>query len=141
MLDRLSAIAAEDRDDRFRRRPRWEPYRQRILCVALCQGAALHHVDGRTGVKDLDVWTFYARSDVGAFPAQWRLERRFDLPPFAGHFVDLIGRSIPEEPGAEPVETMRRYLSGGRTASARALAEKAVVLLDPEPLRGRVVWP
>jgi hypothetical protein len=31
-----------------------------LVCVALCQGAALHFVDGENGVKDFDVWTFYA---------------------------------------------------------------------------------
>ena len=33
------------------------------------------------------------------------------------------------------------YLSAGRTASARYLAEKAVILLEPEHLLGTVVWP
>ena len=31
-----------------------------IIAVALCQGAALHYVNGSNGIKDLDVWTFYA---------------------------------------------------------------------------------
>jgi hypothetical protein len=141
VLDRLSEIAAEDREDRFKRRPRWEAYRDRVLCVALCQGAALHYVDGRNGVKDLDVWTFFAEEpEVGPFPARWRLERRFDLEPFNGHFVDLIGRSLPKELGDDPVVVVRRYRSGGATRTARALARKAVVLLDPEQLRGKVVW-
>jgi hypothetical protein len=116
-------------------------YRDRILCVALCQGAALHYVDGRNGVKDLDVYTFYAVHDVGPFPYRWRLETRFDRAPFRGHFVDLIGRSLNESVGADPFEAVRRYLSRPRTKTARCLTKKAVVLLDPEPLRGRVAWP
>lgn len=139
VLDRLSEIAAADREDRFERKPRWEPYRDRVLCVALCQGAA--HVNGSNGVKDLDVWTFFAEAETGPFPARWPLERRFDLEPFTGHYVDLIGRSLPEEVGADPVLVIQRYLSRPATRTARALAQKAVVLLDPEPLRGRVVWP
>jgi hypothetical protein len=141
VLDRLSAIAAEDREGRFRRRPRWAPYRDRILCVALCQGAALYYVDGRNGVKDLDVWTFYAEAEVGPFPWRWRTERIFDSPPFEGHFVDLLGRSLPEPLGANPAEVVRRYLERGATPSARALAQKAVVVLDPAPFRGQLVWP
>lgn len=62
-LAELAAIAAEDRAARFARRPRWSVYRKRVICIALCQGAALHYVDGKTGVKDFDVWTFYS-----AFP-------------------------------------------------------------------------
>ena len=140
-LDRLFEIAAEDMEDRFARLPRWAPYRDRVLCVALCQGGAQHYVDGENGVKDLDVWTFFAEGGAGQFPPRWRLERVFDRKPFEGHFVDLIGRSLPEKPGADPRAVIERYLCGGRTASARALARKAVVLLDPGPLRGEVVWP
>lgn len=141
VLDRLSEIAAEDRDDRFRRRPRWERYRDRVLCVALCQGAALHYLDGENGVKDFDVWTFFAEDAAGQFPARWRRERVFDLDPFQGHYVDLIGRSLPAEIGTDPEVALSRYLSGARTPSARALSEKAVVLLHPARLRGKVVWP
>lgn len=35
-------------------------YAGRLLCRALCQGAALHYLDGKNGVKDFDVWSFYA---------------------------------------------------------------------------------
>jgi hypothetical protein len=142
VLDRLAAIAAEDREDRFRRRPRWAPYRDRVLCVALCQGAAMHYVDGKNGVKDLDVYTFFAHDGkVGTWPPRWRIEHRFDLDPFQGHYVDLIGRSLAEEVGTDPVLTVQRYLSDRPTATARALAQKAAVILDPEPLRGTVAWP
>jgi hypothetical protein len=141
VLDRLSAIAAEDREDRFTRRPRWAPYRDRIVCVALCQGAALHYVDKRNGVKDLDVYTFYAAHEVGQFPPRWLLPREFDREPFRGRRVDLIGRSLPVEVGADPFNTLREYLSAARSDTARALARKAVVLLDPEPLRGQIAWP
>src|SRR4029450_2507130 len=39
-LRRLAAIARDDQDARFNRRARWRPYADRVLCVALCQGAA-----------------------------------------------------------------------------------------------------
>lgn len=57
-LERLAEIARLDRKERLRRRPRWRPYGDRVLCVALCQGAALHFLDKRNGVKDFDVYTF-----------------------------------------------------------------------------------
>lgn len=56
-LARLAQIAREDRAGRLARRPRWRVYEKRIICVALCQGAALHYLDGANGVKDFDVWT------------------------------------------------------------------------------------
>jgi hypothetical protein len=140
VLDRLSAIAADDREDRFHRRPRWAPYRDRVLCVALCQGAALHYLNGVNGVKDLDVWTFFAQDAIGPFPYRWRTEVILDHKPFDGHYVDLLGRSLPEKIDADPAEVLDRYLARPRTKSAQALSQKAVVFLDPEPLRGEIAW-
>jgi ribonuclease HI len=150
-LGQLAAIARQDRAARFERRPRWKPYADRVLCVALCQGAALHYVDGCNGVKDLDVYTFYAEHPTGPFPYRWRTEADFgpskfgrypgDPASFRGRRVDLIGSSLDVAPDTDPVESVRRYLAEPRTETARQLAKKAVVLLDPEPRRGQVVWP
>src|SRR4051812_1295097 len=150
-LARLAAIARDDQDSRFARRPRWRPYADRVLCVALCQEAALHYVDGRNGVKDFDVYTFYAEHPTGPFPFRWRTEVDFgpsrfgrypsDPKSFRGRRVDLIGRSLDVAPTADPVEAVRRYLGAGRSETARQLAMKAVVLLEPENLRGEIIWP
>jgi hypothetical protein len=143
-------MLADDREDRFARNPRWLPYRHRILCVALCQGAALHYVDRQTGVKDFDVYTFYAAHSVGPFPARWLLPADFgpsrfgrnpeDEPWLDGRRVDLIGRSLKVRPSADPVEAVRSYLTNARRGTPLCLAKKAVVLIDPEPLRGKVSW-
>jgi hypothetical protein len=150
-LERLAEIARLDRTERFRRRPRWRPYDDRILCTALCQGAALHFLDKRNGVKDFDVYTFYAEATIGPFPARWRLTAdfgeshfgRYEPDPLAliGRRVDLIGRSLPVAPGVDPVEAVREYLRGRRTSTARHLASKAVIGVDPPTLRGRIIWP
>jgi hypothetical protein len=110
----------------------------------------LHFVDGRNGVKDFDVWTFYAATDGPAFPPRRIVSRDFgfpkfgrspDRPDFIGRRVDLLGRSIDAELGDDPIDAVRRYLSAGTTASARCLREKAVVMLEPEKYRGRIAWP
>jgi hypothetical protein len=119
---------------------------------SLCQGAALHYVDGRNGVKDFDVWTFYAAHAEGMFPPRWhtvadfgesrfgRRRREPDGRQLDGRRVDLFGRSLPERPRADPVKALTRYLTVRRTKSARELAEKAVVIIDPPHLRGTVAW-
>jgi hypothetical protein len=150
-LSRLSAIAAQDREQRFERKPRWAVYRDRVVGVALCQGAAQHYIDGSAGVKDLDVWTFFAEHESGPFPARWRTTADFgqsqlgrhplEAHLFSGRRVDLIGRSLPVGVGADAAKSITEYLQLGRTASARALAAKAVVLLDPPSRRGLVIWP
>ena len=129
-LTRLAEIARADREDRFTRRPRWRVYRDRVLLVALCQGAALHYLDGRNGVKDLDVWTFYARHPEGDFPARWRvmadfgpseLGRHPDDAGYRGRHVDLIGRSIDATPGADSVRAVRTLPAhGGHDVGAGA---------------------
>ena len=121
-----------------------------MLCVALCQGAALHYIDETNGVKDFDVWTFYAAHPAATFPPRRLVSRDFGSPKFGrspgsqgliGRRVDLLGRSIPARPSDDPVAALRRYLRGPRSVSARRLAEKAVVLLEPDHLLGTQVWP
>jgi hypothetical protein len=104
-------------------------------------------------VKDFDVWTFFARSYERPFPdaALFRRNARADFGPsrfgrtqgaagrIVGRRVDLLSRSLDVAPGADPVESVRDWLRRGREQSARRLAEKAVVLLEPRP--GSVVWP
>ncbi len=48
-LERLGRLAQADRQEFFARNPRWRHYADRIVCVALCQGAALHFLDGKNG--------------------------------------------------------------------------------------------
>ena len=152
-LLRLAALAADAEAELFRRNPQGSGrYAGRLLGRALCQGgAALHYVNGSNGVKDFDVWSFYAQYDDWPFPPRWRGTRDFgpskfgrypgDPPRYSGRRVDLLGRSLPVRPGADPADVLRRYLAARRTTSAKALAAKAVVLIDPENRAGEIVWP
>jgi hypothetical protein len=88
----------------------------------------LHYVNGQNGVKDFDVWSFYAQYDDWPFPARWRGTRDFgpskfgrypgDPPRDAGRRVDLLGRSFGVEPDADPAEVIRRYLAARRKGSS-----------------------
>ena len=150
-LVRLAEIARLDREDLFARKPRYRALNGRLLCVALCQGAALHYLDGKNGVKDFDVWTFFAaHPDAPDFP--WRRRRAVDFgdpkfgpspdkPSFAGRRVDLLGRSLDVTEDVAATAAIRKYLSQGHTETARRLAEKAVVLLEPSDRLGAVIWP
>src|SRR5579862_2683034 len=141
-LLRLAALAADAEAELFRRNPQGSGrYAGCLLGRALCQGAALHYVNGSNGVKDFDVWSFYAQYDDWPFPPRWRGTRDFgpskfgrysgDPPRYAGRRVDLLGRSLPAAPATDPAFAIQRYLAGRRTTSAKALAAKAVVLIDP----------
>jgi hypothetical protein len=151
-LLRLAELAAEVEAGLFARHPQGAGrYAGRLLCRALCQGAALHYLNAANGVKDFDVWSFYARRDDGPFPYRWRGTADYgpskfgrfpgDPPSFTGRRVDLLGRSLDVPPGAEPFAALLDYLAGARTTSAKALAAKAAILIDPRRLVGTVVWP
>lgn len=111
----------------------------------------MHYVNGKNGVKDFDVWSFYAQHDGWPFPVRWRGTRDFgpskfgrcpgDPPRYAGRRVDLLGRSLPVAPGTDPAGAIHDYLTAGRAKSARALAAKAAVLIDPMDRVGEIVWP
>jgi hypothetical protein len=151
-LLRLAVLAADAEAELFRRNPLGSGrYAGRLLGRILCQGAASHYVNRDNGVKDFDVWSFYAEHDDWPFPARWRGTRDFgpskfgrfpgDPPRYAGRRVDLLGRSLPVALGADPADAIRRYLSARRTKSAKALAAKAAVLIHPQGRTGEIVWP
>jgi hypothetical protein len=60
---------------------------------------------------------------------------------FKGRGVDLLGRSLKCSPKSDPVKVIREYLINPKTKSAKALSKKAVVMLYPDNLFGKVIWP
>lgn len=150
-LDWLREIALRDLDSLFRRKPEiGRRYGRRLFAIALCQGAALHYLDGKNGVKDFDVWCFFRDSPGKPFPYRRNASADFgiakfgkspDRPDYQGRRVDILGRSLPCPDGQAPIEILRAYLKDGRTESARALAEKAMILVYPSDQVGTVVWP
>lgn len=154
-LDRLAEIALEDQAAMFTRTPRLAVYRDRLLLIALCQGGALHYLDGSNGVKDLDVYSFYAqhptvrmhplRHTVADFGASEFGHRPADAEArgrkFVGRAVDLLVRSLPVEPDADPIMAVRGWLLASKNETPRLLKQKAVIGLYPNIYRGSVVWP
>jgi hypothetical protein len=119
--------------------------------VALCQGAAQHYVDGKRGIQDFDVYTFYSRHPARPWYAKRKKKMDFgdprfgtspDSPHFVGRRVDLLGRSLDVPLGTEPSVAIRSWLRAGRgNMSSAYLAEKSVVLLEPVRRCGEIIWP
>lgn len=103
-LCRLAALA--DADHALFTRSGGRPeYQSRRLVVVLAQGAACHYLRGRagdrhsgTGIKDLDVWTFYSAVPSRRFPAN-RRETHADFGPsvFGRQLYDLGAARDPRE--------------------------------------------
>ena len=108
-------------------------------------------IDGVTGIKDLDVWSFFAEiAGVPLPPRRPRIIKDFgdprfgktpDSPDFIGRRVDLFLRSIPAESTSDPAGSVSSYLRNARSKAARELAKKAVVGLYPASLEAVVIWP
>jgi hypothetical protein len=62
-LERLGRAADADLELFFERNPDLEPWRDRVLAVALAQGAAEHRLRGERGIWDLDVIVCFANPD------------------------------------------------------------------------------
>jgi hypothetical protein len=151
-LKRLARIARDDREDFFGRHPEWAMlYRKRVVCVTLCGDAAMHFLNGSTGIDQFDIWTFYAEHSEAAFPVQQSSKADFGKSKFGrdpahsaayeGRRIELKARSLDCKPGNDPVEALQRYLRAGDTPVARELRSKAVVLIDPEKFTGYAAWP
>ncbi len=116
-LARLAEIARRDVERYFAGNPAMQRiYRRRYFCSALCQGAAIHFAlpEIGYGVKDFDVWTFFARAPqetrLGMFkrratPAAFG-SATFGEDPFGvvtgSRRVDLFWRTV-DDSAADPV--------------------------------------
>lgn len=162
-LQRLADIALADQEAFFARNPHLTVYRDRLLLIALCQGGGMHYLDGlagssrKTGVKDLDVYCFYAAHPRVAWP--YRRHGKADFGPsefgyyiteeghpfehngerFTGRPVDILGRSLPVRPSADPVAAVRSWLRTNNTTPA-FLRWNGVIGLYPHRYRGEVIW-
>ncbi|MGO9778486.1 MAG: hypothetical protein ACLPQY_01765 [Streptosporangiaceae bacterium] len=145
-LRRLAVVAEEDHA--FFTRPSGHPeYQARRLAAVLAQGAALHYLDGRNGVKDLDIWTFYAATPGTHSPLR-RGVRHADFGPsslgrqaydmhkahserqrakwkrwsaYTGRRVDLSVRALPvpaDAPISSVISALQKWLAHGAQNTA-----------------------
>jgi hypothetical protein len=148
-LHRLLEIAYHDRETFFTTHPQWRRlYGKRVLCVALCQGAAKHYLDGITGINDFDIYTFYKKHPTKHWYAKRiksydfgdpKFGKSIDKTNFVGRRVDCLSRSIEVKKDEHAIAALRRYLVEGKTETAKLLSVKAVVLLEPNC--GQIIWP
>ena len=118
------------------------------LCIALCQGAAMHYYDKENGIKDFDIWFFYPFNQKHLpYRTVWswdyqnpKFGRHPEMKDHKGRNVDVIVRSVKEYNWSDPIGTIIKYLSEKQSASARELSNKAVVMLSPKEYLGKTIW-
>lgn len=132
-LDFLVRVARADIEEFERRHRHHAGLSTRLLCIALCQGAARHLVEGRGGVHDFDVWSFFrAGEGFPTFPERRRKTAVFEGSRFqaSSRRIDLLGRSIEQVGDAR--QSVATYLAAGRTCTAWELSRRPIYVLHPE---------
>lgn len=145
-LRSLATLTAEEEKAFFKRNSHLiDFYRQRLILVALCQGAALQYLGRGYGVKDFDVHFFYAQN-----PDKLRLSRAVKrnfgcVGAFPNVPIDFIRTIVPgTQPHLKPevaVQTVQEFLYSKPTKNAEHLSQKAVVGLYPDEVFGKQIWP
>ena len=145
-LEDLAKHAVEEEEAFFKRNPHLvEPYRQRLILVALCQGAALQFLGCGYGVKDFDIHFFYAKNPDK--PRLARTVKQFwaDVGDFPNAQIDFIRTVVPNaQPHLKPddaIQTVQEFLLLKPTSNACHLSKKAVIGLYPNELFEKRIWP
>ncbi|MBT2234412.1 hypothetical protein [Nonomuraea sp. NEAU-A123] len=138
-LDRLAEIVAAELRRFVQRCPEFQ---DRMIASVLAQGAALHMLTGATGVKDLDVWMFFAALPGRRFPEYSQLVMRYDFGPsnlgrqdyrladarndrerrlwaswaseHQGRRVDVMKRALQDPPDDDPATAIQSWLRAGQ---------------------------
>ena len=141
-FDRMVDLVFEDLKYLAKRNPQYVNADPGAICLA--QGTGTHYFDRVNGIKDIDLWVFFANGSIVA--PQRRLKKvdfgdpKFgqtsDRPNFVGRRVDILLRNI--DVGGSITDSLQWYLGYKPTRSAEFLSMKGMVMLYPE--RGVPIW-
>jgi hypothetical protein len=143
----------------FERHPYMQRFKELLVGIALCQGAANHYAickgmakryadANKSGMKDIDVWFFFKKTDGSVFNNRWRIARdlgetKFGKDPgekgYIGRRVDFFGRSIDADE-ANSFHSIRRWVTEGPWTSPIWIRQKVVVGLYPDTIFDKFIW-
>lgn len=148
-LKRILKLAKSDVELFFQKYPKYgKNYRGAEALIALGQGAALHYIDKKNGIKDFDVWFFYSKRTVSL---PYRRRGKVDFGPskfgkhpddkeYAGRRIDILMRSDPFFSRKNGHQSLVRYLTNSNTQTAKKLSHKAMIGLWPNAVFGKILW-
>lgn len=109
--------------------------------ICLCQGAALHYLNQKTGIKDFDVWHFYANNENVTL--RCRRPKRIKNA-YMGRDIDFLKRAIPKNIFALFPNNLEKiimsFLLERNTKSKNLLLKKAVIGLYPNNIFAKILW-
>jgi len=156
-LKRLLKLTKDDHKDFIRRHPKYKNLK--VLSICLCQGGALHYLDGKTGIRDFDTYIFFERNQSIRYPCRRRGFGDFGESKFGktyinpsnsqsvnkytqakGRYVDIMGREI-DNIDNDYEKSIQNYLKEPKSATPYFLSQKAAVVLEPINDLGKIIWP
>ena len=145
-LQDLATLAIAEEKAFFERNPHLiKFYRQRLILVALCQGAALQYLGCGYGVKDFDIHFFYAQNPNKRHLSRSPKRYYADVGAFPNVLIDFIRTVVPRsQPYLKPevaIQTIQEFLYSKPTSNAWHLSQKAVIGLYPDEVFEEQIWP
>lgn len=141
-LKALQKLALEEHEEFFKRnRHLKDAYYDSLVGIALCQGAASHYINSSVGIKDFDIWHFYAENKDIGFP--YRAHKSIENG-YKNRSIDFLKRAINqklcENYSNNPKQSIMEYLFERNTITKRILLKKAIIGLFPKEIFGEVMW-
>lgn len=119
-------------------------YKDRLIAICLCQGAALHFIDGKNGIKDIDIWMFFREDAEIKIPAirNCMKSKYLNFQRIGEKKVDFLKKMIPSKHwDKSEIITIQHYLSNNNNSTPNFLKHKPVVVLYPDEYFGKTIWP
>ncbi|WP_135611116.1 hypothetical protein [Methanococcoides sp. AM1] len=160
-LQKLRHITVKDQDSFFSRYPKYNLFREKIYCILLVQGAALHYVNGINGIKDFDVLVLYKENGnkydedgklIRIYPkrvcsydcemAEFGRYPNDDIDKYPNRRVDVLMREIGNDltDNSDLITAINKYFENGTTQSIKEWRKKAVVGIWPDEIQSKVMW-
>lgn len=141
-LKQLKNIALNEHNNFFKRNYHLKTaYKNSLIGICLCQGAASHYLNPSIGIKDFDIWYFYIKSRNTNFP--YRAFKTIK-DGYKGRYVNFLKRAIPKyiynSYSSGPEQVIMKYLFERNTKTKILLLKKAVIGLYPDEIFGKVLW-
>ncbi|MFH0874793.1 MAG: hypothetical protein V1859_02560 [archaeon] len=145
-LIHLGIITITDQKEFFNLNKKYAHYKKRIYAILLVQGAALHYVDKKNGIKDFDVLVIYKKQNNrtklyakrlksydSGLPEFGRYSK--DKPKYTNRRVDILMREIPVLKHKSLNINLRDFISQHKYWS-----KKAAVGIWPKRILGKIIY-
>lgn len=126
---------------------KYKVYKKKLIAICLCQGAAQHFLDGKTGIRDIDVWFFFEEDANVRIPDRrnMRCSKYKSLKNIGEKKIDFLKKGIKRDivnmsKSKKPEDILRSYLQNANTRTSQELAKRPAVGLYPDKIFGKVVW-